>query len=91
MEKVSPKIIYKIIDRKTGDTQSSYQRGNYHKFEFESAYSARLSNCHGVYTDKEQFKIVKYKVTYEVIDEDCDIEEELKKHYERDLERIAKQ
>ncbi len=90
MNELKPKIMCRIIDRDTGKQQSSYERGNYHKFEFDSAYHARLSNCHGEFTSPS-YKIVKYKVTYEVIDDDCDIEEELKGHYKNDLKRIGKQ
>lgn len=64
--------IYKIINRETGGEEGSYERGNYTKYEFGSPSSARSSNCHGIYEDKTKYKIQKYKVTYELVEDDVD-------------------
>ena len=65
-------IIYKIIDRNTGGVQSSYQRSYWEQSEFSSIYEARHTNCHDVFLDKEKYKINKYKITCELIEEDVD-------------------
>ena len=86
-----PEIVFRIIDRSTGDAVGSYSRACHDEYDFPSAYKARLANCHGLFTDTEQFKIAKYRVTYELIEDDCDIEEDHKKFYQEDLKRIKTQ
>lgn len=41
-----------------------------------------------MFTDEKKYKIVKYKVTYEIIEDDCGIEDENKDFYKKDLQRI---
>lgn len=74
--------VYNIIDRETGEQEGSYERGNYTKYDFSSVDSARGSNCHGIYKNRVKYRIAKYKVTIELIDEDVDppTEEEIEKH-----------
>jgi hypothetical protein len=38
--------------------------------------------------DVEKYKIQKFKVTYELIEDDCDIEEDSKESYKEDLKRF---
>lgn len=66
------KTVYKIHDRETGVIQGVYSRYCRDETEFSSVSRARSANCHDVYEDKEKFKISKYKVTYELIEDDCE-------------------
>ena len=65
--------VYRIIDRTTGEAQGVYQRGNYDEFDFESPAVARAANCHGIYEDRAKFKIARYRVTYELVEDDVDM------------------
>jgi len=78
--------VYKIIN-KAGETEGVYSRSYHDVYEFSSIEEARSSNCHDVYKDKAKYKIAKYKVTYELIDDDCDpASEEEKAIYKEDQE-----
>lgn len=66
-----PEIIYRIIDRQTNEPVGVYSRAYCDEFDFRSVEEARTSNCSGCYQDAEKYKIAKYKVTYELIEEDC--------------------
>ena len=83
-----PEIVCRIICRDSGDAMGSYSRAYCDEYDFGSAYSARLANCHGMFTDEKKYKIAKYKVTYELIEDDCDIEENSKEYYKEDLKRF---
>ena len=67
-----PETVYRIIDRETGNAQPSYSRAYCDEFDFISPEDARNANCHGMFKDKNKFKIAKYKVTYELIEDDVD-------------------
>lgn len=66
------KVIYQIINRDSGEIEGAYSRAYHTKYEFSSIDSARHSNCHGEYKDRVKYRIKKYKVTYELIDDDID-------------------
>ena len=84
---INPEIVCKIVDRESDDFVGSYSRAYHDEYDFKSAYHARLANCHGMFTDEKRYKIAKYKVTYELIEDDCGIEEENKEYYGMDLKR----
>lgn len=65
-----PEIVFRIIDRDTGVAQGSYSRAYCDEFDFESAEEARTANCHGVFEDNDRYKIAKYRVIYELIEDD---------------------
>lgn len=67
-----PEEVFCIIDRKTGEPQGSYSRAYCEEYDFSSVEEARNANCHGLFTDKEKFKIAKYRVIYELIKDDVD-------------------
>lgn len=67
-----PEIVYRIITRATGEACGSYSRSYCDEYDFNSVEDARTANCHDMFKDKERFKIAKYKVTYELINDDCD-------------------
>lgn len=73
-KEIKPEIIYRIIDRATGEKQGSYSRAYCDEYDFGSPEQARNSNCHGIFQDKNRFAIARYRVTYELIDDDCDRE-----------------
>lgn len=66
------KEVYRIINKDTGGVCGSYSRACHTEVEFKSVEEARNSNVHGLYQKKEQYRIAKYKVTYELVDMDCD-------------------
>ncbi len=75
--KITPKAskpyeVYRIIDRETGEFQGSYSRAYSNEYDFESIKEARTTNVHGIYEDKEKYKIAKYRVVYQLIEVDCD-------------------
>ena len=67
--------VYRIIDNDTGEATGSYSRACCDEYDFGSVESARNANCHGVFKDKEKYSIAKYKVTYELIESDCQEEQ----------------
>ena len=71
-EEKKPAEIYQIIDRQTGEVQGSYNRAYSKEFYFTSAKSARSANVNHTFEDKEKYKIARYRVTYELIDDDVD-------------------
>lgn len=66
------KEVYMIHDRSSNEVQSVYSRSYSDVTEFDSVCSARGSNCHDTYQDREVYKINKYKVVYELIEDDVD-------------------
>lgn len=89
------KEIYKIHDRDTGAVQSAYMRSYWTQVEFNSPEQARSSNCHGIFGDKAKYRIARYKVTYELIEEDVDpptLEEiQQKLEYDEDMVEVRRQ
>jgi hypothetical protein len=67
-----PEIVYRIIDRLNGCVQGSYSRAYCNEYDFESLSEARTANCHGLFANKAKYSIAKYKVTYELIEDDID-------------------
>lgn len=65
-------FIYKIINNKTGELEGAYNRSYYTQYEFSSPSEARSSNVHDIYRNKREYRIQKWKVTYELVDDDCD-------------------
>lgn len=66
------RIVYRIIDRDTDKAQGVYSRANHDEYDFKSPDSARRSNCHDIYLDKDKYKISKYLITYTLIENDVD-------------------
>lgn len=67
-----PETVFRIIDRDTSEPVGSYSRAYCDEFDFRSAEEARSANCHGMFRDRRKYKIAKYRVTYELIEDDCD-------------------
>lgn len=89
-KEMKPSVVCRIVDRKTEEFVGSYSRACCSEYDFDSAYQARLSNCHGEFTDEKKYKIAKYKVTYELIEDDCGIEDKSKEYYKQDLIRLGR-
>jgi len=66
-----PAIVYRIIERSTGQVCGSYSRDYHEEFDFASVQEARTANVHGIFEDKQKYSIAKYRVTYELLTEDC--------------------
>lgn len=67
-----PKTVYRIIDRATEEAEGAYSRGYGDVFDFNAPSTARRANCHDIYEDKEKYRIDRYRVIYELIEEGCD-------------------
>lgn len=65
-----PEIVYRIINNKTGKAQGSYSRSCCDEYDFESEAQARGANCHGIFKDEEKYSIAKYRVTYELLEDE---------------------
>lgn len=70
MSGLTGEIVYRIINRATGTAQGVYSRAYRDEYDFASPEEARSANVHGVYADKAQYAIAKYRVVYELIDPD---------------------
>ena len=64
-----PETIYRIISKSNGEAVGSYSRAYCDEFDFNSVSEARNANCQ--FKDEEKYKIAKYKVTYELIEDNC--------------------
>jgi len=64
--------VYRIIDRTTGNSVGSYSRAYCDEYDFNSAKQARKANCHGVFENVSKYAIAKYRVVYELIDDDVE-------------------
>ena len=71
MDNKTINTVYKIFDN-NDNLQGAYSRSYHTEYKFDSLDEARNSNCHGEYKDKAKYKIKKYKVTYELIDDNVD-------------------
>lgn len=65
-----PATVFRIIDRTTGEPMGSYSRACCDEYDFDSAEAARGANVHGIFQDREKYRVAKYRVTYELIEED---------------------
>lgn len=63
-----PAIVYRIIDRTTGEVMGSYSRAYCEEYDFESPAQARNSNV--LFQDRARYAIAQYRVTYELLAED---------------------
>ncbi len=70
-KQIKPEIVYRIINKNTGDAVGSYSRSYCDEYDFTSLEEARNANCHGMFEDREKFRIAKYKVTYELLEEEA--------------------
>lgn len=66
-----PEIVYRIIDTESGSAIGSYSRAYCDEYDFTSVDEARSANCHGLFEDREKYKIAKYRVTYELLKDDA--------------------
>ena len=66
------KTVFRLIDNHTGDFVGAYERSYNTVFDFDSLEAARTSNCHGIFEDKKAYSVNKYRVIYQLLEEDCD-------------------
>lgn len=64
------KVVYRIIEKESGVVQGCYSRSYRTEYEFKSADEARSSNVHGIFKDENKYKIQKYKVSYELLEDE---------------------
>jgi len=67
-----PEIVYRIISKETGNAVGSYSRACCDEYDFTSVNEARTANCHNMFQDKEKYSIAKYRVIYELLEENAD-------------------
>lgn len=65
-----PETVFRIIDRESGLPVGSYSRAYCDEYDFGSSEEARHANCHGMFEDREKYRIARYRVTYELLDPD---------------------
>lgn len=85
-----PETVYRLVNAETGAFVGSYSRAYCDEFDFESVEQARSANCHGLFRDKSAYRVVKYRVIYELIDDDVDppTEEEILESERRRKEQL---
>lgn len=64
---MEPKVVYMLFDKNNKGPIGVYSRAYHNEYEFESESDARTSNVHGIYQDKEEFKVKKFMVSYKEI------------------------
>jgi hypothetical protein len=67
-----PETVFRLIDRQSGNAIGSYSRACCDEFDFTSIDEARNANVHGMFKNVNKYKVAKYKVTYELIQDDVD-------------------
>lgn len=75
LKNINSGTVYRILRRDNNELVGSFERAYHDKYDFESVSEARNANCHGIFKDKDEYKIAKYRVTYELIDDDCNDED----------------
>ena len=69
-KEIKPDFVFRIIDRATGGAVGSYSRACCDQYDFESVTQARSANVHGIFKNKDKYKIAKYRVIYELVEDD---------------------
>ena len=69
---MTEKIIYRILNNETDKYEGAYSRAAHTEYEFSSVRDARSSNVNNIFKNKRQYRIQKWKVTYELIKDDVD-------------------
>lgn len=69
-KEIKPETVFRIINKETDESVGSYSRSYCDEYDFKSVEAARNANCHGMFQDTSKYKIVKYEVTYTLIDDD---------------------
>ena len=64
-------IVYRILARDGETPQGAYSRACCDEYDFKSVEEARGANYYGIFQDKKKYKISKYRITYEMIEDDC--------------------
>ncbi len=67
-----PETVFRIIDKATGEAVGSYSRACCDEYDFNSVSEAKNANCHGIFRNREKYRIAKYRVSYKLIEEDCE-------------------
>lgn len=70
---MKPQTVYRIVDNTTKEFVGSYDRSYSYEYDFSSVSGARNANVHDMFKDTVKYGINKYRVTYELIEEDCDV------------------
>ena len=84
---MKPCEVFRIIKRDTGEHQGSFSRACHDEYDFSSPENARNANVHGMFEDKRKFKIAKYRVTYELIQDDVDGKDMPKEWLEKEAKK----
>jgi hypothetical protein len=67
-----PEIVFRVINNETGDHAGAYSRAYCDEFDFNSAEEARNAMFSGEFKNRDKYRIAKYRVTYELIDDNAD-------------------
>ena len=72
-KEMKPQVVYRIVDNTTKEFCGSYSRAYCDEYDFRSVSEARGANCHGTFKNTVKYGINKYRVVYELLEEDCDV------------------
>ena len=68
-------IVFRITNRETEQPVGSYSRACGDEYDHNSADNARNANVHGMFENREKYRIDRYRVTYTLLEEGVDDEE----------------
>ena len=68
-----PDTVFRIVNRETNEFVGSYSRAYCDEYDFDSVSQARSANVHDMFKDEVKYGINKYRVVYELLEEDCDV------------------
>jgi len=71
-KEMKPQTVYRIVDNTSKEFVGSYSRAYCDEYDFNSVSEARRANCHGMFENRVKYGINKYRVTYELLEEDCE-------------------
>jgi hypothetical protein len=87
---MAEKTIYTLINNASGIREGAYSRAYYTQYEFGSARAARASNVNEIFKDKRRYRVQKWKVTYELINDDVDPYRQETIPYMKDVNTLKK-
>lgn len=66
------KVVFRIVNRQTGEVQGVYSRAYHDEYDFPTIEAARNANVHGIYQNRDRYRIALYVVRTELVDPEVD-------------------
>ena len=70
LHKRGSRVVFTLHDNATGEQVGSYDRSCGDRYEWSSEADARRDNCHDIFEDREKYKVKRWRVTYELLDDE---------------------